>query len=204
VNNPRHDAMTSEQVRLIFKHLLVLGLALAALPGCQRRVVERQIESPYGEPVLAAGVLLDPGAEVAVDAIRARLADELPGYMIPRHVEILAEFPQLSSGKTDRKLLAATLEGRIRGRGPEDGPRATEARVREILEAVIGLESLDRDRCFLDVGGDSGNVVEVLEQIEERLGVSLDPRLFFEEETSTAAALGAAVHAQRCAERAPH
>lgn len=43
--------MTSEQVRLILRHLPVLALAwslLAVLPGCQRPVIERRIESPYG------------------------------------------------------------------------------------------------------------------------------------------------------------
>lgn len=48
---PWQEAMTSEQVRLILKHMLVLGLALAPLvvmSGCQKPFVQTRIQSPYG------------------------------------------------------------------------------------------------------------------------------------------------------------
>lgn len=47
--NPRHDAMTSEQVRLILIRPLLLAAAALVLLGCQRPVVQRTIEAPYGE-----------------------------------------------------------------------------------------------------------------------------------------------------------
>ncbi|MEI2387584.1 amino acid adenylation domain-containing protein [Breoghania sp. JC706] len=75
------------------------------------------LESGYGEKLLAAGVLFErgeyPRAERHVEVIRRRLVDELPGYMVPRHVIGFADFPQLSSGKADRKALAEILKGRV-------------------------------------------------------------------------------------------
>lgn len=73
------------------------------------------LESKYGEKILAAGVLLDrEGRKVQADRqlelIKRRLAEELPSYMVPRYVTVLDQFPQLSSGKTDRKMLLSILE----------------------------------------------------------------------------------------------
>jgi amino acid adenylation domain-containing protein len=74
-------------------------------------------ESRYGEKLLAAGVLIDRSQAVDVDRlteeIRQRCAAELPAYMVPRYVTVLDQFPQLSSGKADRKALLSLLQFRI-------------------------------------------------------------------------------------------
>ncbi|MFL6622565.1 MAG: amino acid adenylation domain-containing protein [Sulfurifustaceae bacterium] len=76
------------------------------------------LETKYGEKILAAGVLLDKeGRKLQVDRqvelIKRRLMEELPGYMVPRYVTVLDQFPQLSSGKTDRKMLLSILENHM-------------------------------------------------------------------------------------------
>lgn len=71
------------------------------------------IDSKYGEKILAAGILFENmenfQKERQVEQIRKRLAVELPNYMIPRQITILDKFPQLSTGKTDRKSLSSLL-----------------------------------------------------------------------------------------------
>jgi amino acid adenylation domain-containing protein len=72
------------------------------------------VETKFGEKVLAAGVLLDMSQNLHVahhlQRIKRRLAEELPSYMVPRYVTALDHFPQLSSGKTDRKRLLSALK----------------------------------------------------------------------------------------------
>jgi amino acid adenylation domain-containing protein len=72
------------------------------------------VETEIGEKVLAAGVLLDNSQDLQVaqhlQRIQRRLAEELPSYMVPRFVTALDHFPQLSSGKTDRKRLLSVLK----------------------------------------------------------------------------------------------
>lgn len=72
------------------------------------------LDSKYGEKILAAGILLDKGGNLQVDQqldlIKHRLPEELPSYMVPRYVTVLDQFPRLSSGKTDRKMLLSILE----------------------------------------------------------------------------------------------
>ena len=78
------------------------------------------VESRHQEKVLAAGILLnESGKAGALDAeqqiarIRARLLEELPGYMVPRYLAIFDDFPKLSSGKADRKALTSILTVRM-------------------------------------------------------------------------------------------
>lgn len=82
------------------------------------------LESQYGEKLLAAGVLMEKGrtvdVEKEIDAIRRRLSAELPAYMVPRYVTILDQFPQLSSGKADRKALLSLLQHRINESNQEE------------------------------------------------------------------------------------
>jgi acyl carrier protein len=73
----------------------------------------------------------------------------------------------------------------------------TEALVIGILENVIGVKNLSRDARFLDIGGNSLNLVEVLKQIKDKTGVAPAPRIFFDKSNSTVAAIGAAVDALR-------
>jgi len=73
----------------------------------------------------------------------------------------------------------------------------TEALVIGILENVIGVKNLSRDARFLDIGGNSLNLVEVLKQIKDKTGVAPAPRIFFDKSNSTVAAIGAAIDALR-------
>ena len=47
MNKPRHDAMTSEQVRLIWVRLLLIAAMVVPLVGCERPMVEHRVEAPY-------------------------------------------------------------------------------------------------------------------------------------------------------------
>jgi amino acid adenylation domain-containing protein len=51
-------------------------------------------------------------AGLDTDAIRARMASQLPEYMIPRTIHLIPELPLNTNGKIDRKALLAILEQR--------------------------------------------------------------------------------------------
>lgn len=73
----------------------------------------------------------------------------------------------------------------------------TEAILIQILENVIGVKNVSRDARFLDIGGNSLNLVEVLKQIKDRLGVAPPPRIFFDKSRSTVAAISAEIDSLR-------
>jgi amino acid adenylation domain-containing protein len=63
--------------------------------------------SPSG----ADGIVAFLGADSAdCDAIRERLKERLPPYMVPREIRLVTEFPLNANGKVDRKALRRRLE----------------------------------------------------------------------------------------------
>jgi len=56
---------------------------------------------------LLAYIVTEDGSVPSVADLRSALAASLPPYMVPAHIETLAEMPRLLSGKIDRKVLRA-------------------------------------------------------------------------------------------------
>jgi acyl carrier protein len=74
---------------------------------------------------------------------------------------------------------------------------STEMLVTQIFESVIGVRNLKPDSRFIDVGGNSLNLVAVLKQIKDKTGVAAPPRIFFDKKYATIAAISAAIDSQR-------
>ena len=56
---------------------------------------------------LVAYLIADADPAPSASVLRSALAETLPPYMVPVHIETLAEMPRLTSGKIDRKALRA-------------------------------------------------------------------------------------------------
>ncbi|WP_067646894.1 non-ribosomal peptide synthetase [Nocardia harenae] len=122
--------------------------ALAGLPGAGEAVA---LVTDSGR--LVAAVTADGSA--AIDP--AKLRDQLPGYMIPEHVQVLAEIPLTPNGKLDRAairrlLVAGDLAAATAFVPPAD---EVEAALAYITAQVLGLERIGVETDFFDVGGDS-------------------------------------------------
>ncbi|MGW2867014.1 non-ribosomal peptide synthetase [Kitasatospora sp. NPDC001225] len=68
-------------------------------------VVVRRAGQP--DAALTACLVLAEGACPAVEALRARLAEQLPAHLVPTAWTVLAALPLTGSGKVDRRALAA-------------------------------------------------------------------------------------------------
>jgi amino acid adenylation domain-containing protein len=78
---------------------------LLAYPGVDGAVA---LVVPGDDPALAAFVVLTPGTgPLDVRSLTAFCRADLPGYMVPRTVRALEQFPVTANGKTDRASLAA-------------------------------------------------------------------------------------------------
>ena len=87
---------------------------LASLPEVKEAYVVGVADPQRGENV-AAAVVLEPGAMLAADEVRARAKAQLAAYKVPRHVLVAAHdaLPFTDSGKLDRRKLRKLLEERI-------------------------------------------------------------------------------------------
>ncbi|MFL4910552.1 amino acid adenylation domain-containing protein [Streptomyces sp. MMS24-I2-30] len=150
--------------------------ALRAVPGVADAVVVVQGLGPNAGRRLIAYYL--PGSEVqppASDTLQPALRRQLPDYMVPAPCIALDAFPLTSSGKVDRKALAA--------RQPEDVDRSvdasvipdtpTEKAIARIWTQLLGLDRIGVRDDFFALGGNSLLATRMVLAMRTELGVSV-------------------------------
>jgi amino acid adenylation domain-containing protein len=160
---------------------------LRAHPAVREGVVVARAERS-GERALVAYVVPRPGAGRLAAELRAHLAAELPGYMVPaRYVELEA-LPLSPNGKVDRKRLPEPEQGRPAHLPAFVAPRdALEELVAGIWTEVLACQTLGVDDPFLELGGHSILAAQIQARLAELLPFEVALRDLFE--ASTVAAL---------------
>jgi acyl carrier protein len=117
--------------------------------------------------------------EATAEALRDRLRQSLPEYMVPAAFVPLDALPLTPNGKLDRKALpapelASAEERYVAPRNPvEEG-------LAGIWAEVLRLERVGVEESFFQVGGHSLLATQVVWGIRERFGVELPLRALFE------------------------
>ncbi|MEV0736964.1 non-ribosomal peptide synthetase [Streptomyces sp. NPDC050549] len=108
---------------------------------------------------------------VGADAVRARLAESLPAYMVPSVVHWRASLPLTANGKTDRRTLT-TLAGDLDAVGEGPGT-AAERRLAAAWAAVLGIpaERIGRQDHFFDRGGTSLAAVKLAVALDRAISL---------------------------------
>jgi hypothetical protein len=152
--------------------------ALAACPEVRRAVVDlRRGSGP--EPVIVAYVVGDPDFTLA--ALRARLRESVPGYMLPSAMLRLDDVPVLPNGKVDRAALPA----------PEYDPPVSVVEQADgllgelaaIWSEALGQPVTDPQESFFGLGGTSLLAIQVVVRVRERIGRQLPFTALFEHQT---------------------
>lgn len=137
-------------------------------------VVVQPITLVADDPQLTAYVVANQPIDCA--ALRASLAHHVPSYMLPSFWVQLAELPLTPNGKLDRAALP-------RPDAPIKQPlqSLTEQRLATIWREILGVEQLGRESNFLQLGGHSLNVMQVLKRIEQTWRLQLSVMSLFEQ-----------------------
>jgi len=112
--------------------------------------------------------------------VRARLAEQLPGYMQPQHLMALPALPRLPNGKIDRKALPAPqLQPGTAPAGDDAAARLADADPRQrYLSALwcelIGVGQVLPGDNFFDAGGHSLLAMELAARIRRETGVRIN------------------------------
>ena len=133
-------------------------------------LVDHAFVEKVGEGAHAALVgfaLLAPGADPP--RLREKLAELLPGYMIPARWVVLDAVPLGPTGKADRAAMLSLL-----------GPQRTETGqeldlVGRVVAEVLGVDSVSASDNFLDLGGNSILAVQVASRLGTRLSADVEP-----------------------------
>jgi len=149
------------------------------------------------EKILLACISLR-NTELSIQQVRSQLKQKLPHYMIPERFLVLNSFPLTRTGKTDRKRLAELAEKNIidqsdsreksftikspiirRWRklfkhksGQLNTKNTTENNLIEIWCEILKRNRVGLEDNFFDIGGQSLTAVEMLHEVEKRIGAS--------------------------------
>ncbi len=180
-----------------------LGEIEAALCGhasvTQAVVVARETA---GAARLVGYVVGEPG--LCTSALRAHLEQELPGYMVPAQLVVLAAMPLGPTGKIDRKALPdVEADPALDHVAPRD---ATEELLAGIWSEVLGVERVGVHDDFFALGGHSLLATQLVSRVRHAFGVEVPVRALFEAPTLAAfrgCLAGAAASTALPLERAP-
>jgi hypothetical protein len=139
---------------------------LRGLPQVREALVLKR-DGATGE-CLVAYVTAWPDAELDPDALRDRVRDLLPAYMVPAAIVVLDHLPLNAAGKVDRQALPVVE--------PVASAQAYEAPQGPVAEAlalawaeVLGRERVGLHDNFFDLGGTSLSLIRMHRLVEDRL-----------------------------------
>jgi amino acid adenylation domain-containing protein len=161
-----------------------LGEIESALRQCDgvQAAVARAIEFDVGDRRLVAFVIGDGALQ---SQWKRALQRQLPHYMIPSEFVALRSFPTTASGKVDVQALDAL---RLRA-AAFLSPSATkhldpvEARLKEIWERLLKINTVGLDEDFFALGGHSLLAARMLVQVEKWFGSKLPHSALVEQPT---------------------
>jgi amino acid adenylation domain-containing protein len=163
---------------------------LAGQPPVTQALVVMREDRP-GDARLVAYLVSETPVDEA--ALRSRLRERLPEYMLPQHFVVLPALPLLPNGKIDRARLPAPLAAAAPV-GAHAAPRdELERQVAQAMAAVLGGLEPGLDDDFFERGGHSLLAAQLTARLNRDLGLALPLRTLFE--APTVARLAAAIRA---------
>jgi amino acid adenylation domain-containing protein len=166
---------TDRQVKINGKRV-----ELDAIEACIRRsplaadAVAVCEDAPNGQRRIAVYVKPVRQNESTVRCLKMFLSGELPAYMQPASITLLDELPLTPGGKLDRPRLQALAVDPDRSSSLKAEPvDDVEAALLQIWREVLGVEVVDLDRNFFDIGGTSLQLLDVHVRIQALPGGDL-------------------------------
>ncbi|WP_078868631.1 non-ribosomal peptide synthetase [Streptomyces sp. NRRL B-1347] len=158
--------------------------ALRELPGVGDGAVVART-GPTGERALVAYVTGKQEQPLHLPGLRRALAEQLPAHLVPGSFVQLDSLPLGSTGKVDRRALAARGE---RARPETDVPlRLPENELEQWLAQLwcdlLGIDQVGVDDDFFEVGGHSLVAAAITGEIGQVQGVFVTARSFYENPT---------------------
>jgi acyl carrier protein len=158
-----------------------------------------------GDKRLVAYVVAEAGAQAdeaaLVNALRSRLLQHLPGYMVPSALMVIQQLPLTSNGKLDRQALPAP-EGLVSDSeyAPPEG--ATEELLAALWCSLLKRERIGRHDSFFELGGHSLLAMQLIVRIRTSFLIELSVRELFDRNTLREQALAIEAHREAIACRA--
>ncbi|MBO2447072.1 non-ribosomal peptide synthetase [Actinomadura barringtoniae] len=150
--------------------------ALRTDPDVQDAAIVVQGDSAEDKILVAHIVNLGP-----LDAIRSRLAETLPAYLLPDRWLESAGLPLNANGKVDRRALQVVPATEIQA--TDDLENEVESSIAAIWRELFKLNDVGRHDDFFELGGHSLLATRMVSRLRTRLGVELPLAAVFDHPT---------------------
>ncbi|WDY56393.1 non-ribosomal peptide synthase/polyketide synthase [Pseudomonas sp. PSKL.D1] len=154
-----------------------------------REAVVVACEGPSGQQLV--GYVVPEGAEAILadatregdlrEALRARLKQQLPDYMVPAHLLVLASLPLTPNGKVDRKRLPQPDLSALQ-QAYQAPQTPLQQQIADIWQQVLKLERVGLADNFFELGGDSIVSIQVVSRARAQ-GIHFTPKDLFQHQT---------------------
>ncbi|WP_395611254.1 non-ribosomal peptide synthetase [Pseudomonas sp. B22129] len=145
-----------------------------------REAVVLALDSPSGKQ-LVAYLVSDVDHSALRESLKAHLKAQLPDYMVPAHLIVLASMPLTANGKLDRRALPQPDPDA--NRQQYVAPRSElEQTLAAIWCAVLNVQRVGLDDNFFELGGDSILSIQVVSRARQA-GIHFSPRDLFQHQT---------------------
>jgi surfactin family lipopeptide synthetase A len=135
-------------------------------------VVVRE-DTPGNQRLVAYFVTTQESALIAGE-LREFLKTKLPEYMVPSAFVMLKAMPQTPNGKVNRRALPAPDQAALAPTAKFAAPKdATESRLVQIWETVLGVRPIGVRYNFFELGGHSLVAVKLMNRVEQAFGKNL-------------------------------
>lgn len=116
-----------------------------------------------------------------VDAMKARLAEVLPAYMIPLHLIWIDKFPVTSNGKVDRKKLPLPSVEIVVQEKEEETSDPLRMQIISMWSEIlkIPVTSIGVKSNFFELGGHSLNITELMARLANCYSISIQMKEVF-------------------------
>ncbi|HUF61649.1 MAG TPA: amino acid adenylation domain-containing protein [Verrucomicrobiales bacterium] len=126
--------------------------------------------------VLVAYFESEPAGQKAISSLRQELQRRLPPYMMPSDLVWVERLPVTSSGKIDRRALAALPRPSAAGDAPPLDAMQTEGlehSVQTLFRSLLRRSSVEPSDDFFSLGGDSLKATQLHQQLERLSGIAI-------------------------------
>jgi amino acid adenylation domain-containing protein len=148
---------------------------LRRAPGVANGVVSAKTLA--GETALVAYVVVEEGDQRSsasrAQGIREYLVQQLPDYMVPALFVELPALPLNHNAKLDRRALPDPPAMSARPPAAERFESPTEQQLAAIWREILSIDGVARDDNFFERGGTSLRALQLLQEVERRMGVTL-------------------------------
>jgi tyrocidine synthetase-3 len=160
---------------------------LLAYTGIKEAVVIDSTDTNSNKYLCAYFVLIDSGTQaqaqdIDIPKLREYLSQSLPGYMIPSYFIPMEKIPLTANGKIDRKSLPS-IDGIRLSSHRKEGCAAPGTNLEKLIatvwKGILKLEQVSIGDNFFDIGGNSLNILQVNQKLNEILEVSLPAMSMF-------------------------